>query len=590
MARLNTLRSQLSALKRSRASVRWSTAMAAVAIAVLWALIVIFLLDWSLSMSVPQRIFAMVVGVGAIIWAWRKYASPLLGKRESDMDMALMVERQQGIDSDLVAALQFEQPEASRWGSVQLEKAVVEYVADFSRGLNVWEGFSREQMVRRASVLAVTVLLVVAGAAIYSGHFMVFLSRLALSNKHYPTRTNIEEVRINGRPVDFYTDRIRAAYGQPVDFRVLISGELPQDVKKIELRSSTGAAAKPIELKQDKQAPADQPAFTGQLSQLVDNTTYQIYVGDGWTEPTTLEVIALPVVELKLTPTPPAYARGVATESEPHAGAHRLAVLPGARVDVEISCANKPLTSATLTVDNKQYPLAKQDDEGKVWKLTANDTPLARIEAKKGDEKRWDLPLQIQVVDEDGLSLPHPLEGHIHIREDRPPTILASIKGSSFLPDGTPRLSYTANDEFGIASVRVIVEPIHQTAGSSSDAAADAPATGTSATAAPAESALPPITLTKDKGPTLRGKLPLKGTYQLALEPYKLAKGDQARIIVEATNYRGDLAGATSRSEPIILQITDLSGVLAALSDTDRQAYEQMNQLIQRQSQTGGLK
>ncbi len=569
MARLNVLRSQLSSLRRSRASVRWSTALAAVGVAILWALIGIFLIDWALSMSVVQRVVAMAIGVAIVVWAYRRYARPLLAQRESDMDMALMVERQQGIDSDLVAALQFEQPEAARWGSVNLEKAVVEYVADFSRGLNVWEGFSREQLIRRGAVFSVTALLVVAGALLFSRHFMVFLSRLALSNRHYPTRTIIDEVRVNDTIVAYGDKTVRAAYGQPIDFVVRVSGEPPADIKKVELRSSSGAAH-PIELKADKKAPEGQMVFVGDLSQLVDNTMYQVFIGDDWTEPAELQVIPLPVVEMKLTPTPPAYARDAAAQADPQSGSHRLAVLQGSRVDVEINCVNKTLNAATLLLDKKEYPLEKQDADGKTWKLPAKDSPLARIEPLK----KYDL--QIQVTDSDGMHLPHPLEGHLNIRADRPPTILATVESQFFLPDtGIPEITYTANDDYGIAQIQLDVEVIHQ-AGAATDE----------------KTTIPPIRLTKDKPatPILRSKLPLTGVYRLPLEPYKLAKGDQLRVTLEATDYRGDLPGETTKSEPLVLQITDLSGIMAALSDTDRHAYEQMNLLIQRQSQTGGLK
>ena len=89
-------------------------------------------------------------------WAFWRFTRPLMGQSESEIDMALLVERQQEIDSDLVAAIQFEAPEAARWGSPQLESAVIDYVASVGRGINVFEGFSREQMLRRGGLLAIS--------------------------------------------------------------------------------------------------------------------------------------------------------------------------------------------------------------------------------------------------------------------------------------------------------------------------------------------------------------------------------------------------------------------------------------------------
>ncbi len=162
MSRLVPLRRQLTSLRRRRQSVRLGAAWLAIALAVLWTLSIVFLLDWQLSMSRLQRTFAIAIGVGAVIWAYRRFAKPLLNRRETDLDMALMVERQQGIDSDLVAAIQFENPEATRWGSPQLERAVIDYVAAFSRGLNVFEGIRTEHIYRRGLALGVTVSVLLA--------------------------------------------------------------------------------------------------------------------------------------------------------------------------------------------------------------------------------------------------------------------------------------------------------------------------------------------------------------------------------------------------------------------------------------------
>ncbi len=214
----------------------------------------------------------------------------------------------------------------------------------------------------------------------------------------------------------------------------------------------------------------------------------------------------------------------------------------------------------------KEYPLVMRDSDGRRWGLAAKDSPLARVAAE--------LKYEIQVTDADGLHLPHPLDGYIRIKADRPPTVFASVDVQYFLPStGVPEINYTAEDDYGIARLQMRVEIVHQ-----------------DSTAVP-EAVGEPIALLKSKAdPVLHASLPLKGTYRLPLDQYKLAKGDQVRLLVDATDYRGDAPGKTTTSEPLLLQVTDESGIMAALSETDRHAYEQMNILIQRQSQTGGLK
>jgi hypothetical protein len=579
MSRLVPLRRQLTGLRRRRQSVRLGAAWLAIILAVLWTLAIVFLLDWQLSMSRLQRVVAVAIGAGAVIWAYRRFAKPLLSRRETDLDMALMVERQQGIDSDLVAAIQFENPEAAGWGSSQLERAVIDYVSAFSRGLNVFEGIPTEHIYRRGIALAITVAVLLAAIAMAPKYATTFFARLAMSNRHYPTQTMIEQVQVNSAVVTEGDREVRVGYGQPIDFAVRVSGEPPGNVKRVELHSNAGGSAQSIELTQSSRSSTGERVFVGQLPQLIDTLEFDVHVGDAWTEPTTLEVIPLPVVEPKLTATPPAYARSaVITEQDKAAGMRQLSVLEGSRVDLEVNCANKALTAVTLTLDSmnslsdkktgnqkKQFDLQPQDADRRRWTLPAADSPLAHIDSRAKYE--------IQVTDADGLHLPHPIDGSINIKPDRPPTVTASVDVQYFLPSaGVPEIKYSASDDYGISAMRMFVEVIHP--GGNPDTSAE------------------PIPVAKQKlaKPVLTQDLPLTGAYRLPLDQFKLAKGDQVKLILEATDYRGDQPGKATKSDPVILQITDESGIMAAMSETDRHAYEQMNTLIQRQSQTGGLK
>jgi len=579
MSQLATLREQLGSLRRRRHAVRLGTALVALVVALLWTLAVIFLLDWQLSMSRLQRLVALGIGAGVLVWAYRRYSRPMLGTRETELDVALMVERQQQIDSDLVAALQFESPEASKWGSAQLEGAVISYVAEFSRGCNLLEGFSAEQFVRRGVALIVTLLLVI-GAVVWQPRYAAtFLNRLAMGSQHYPTRTNIDELRVNGTVVAGDGQTIRGGYGQPVEFAVRLKGEIPTDVRKIELTSVSSGVARPIELTAVKPASSAKPpaadatsadssiaVFSAKLPELVDSLEFQVFAGDAWTDPSSLVVIPLPEIQPKLTPTPPKYARQSPGVSDEPAGSRQLSVLEGSKVDLEIECLNKRLTDATLTVDKKSYPLAARDSDGRHWALPVAGSPLARIDDV--------LKYQIQVTDEDGLHLPHPMEGYIRIKIDRPPTIVASVDVQYFLPNtGLPEIRYTANDDYGISAIRATVEIQHE---------------GSTA-AEPAPQVLDVLTIPADK-PLVRPMIPKSGVYRLPLSTLKLVKGDQLKLTLEATDYRGDQPGKTTKSDPLVLQITDESGIMAALGETDLRAAHQMDVLIQRQTQTGGLK
>ena len=84
----------------------------------LWALAGVFALDWCFQRNVDllQRLLLLGFAAAAVIWAFVRFALPWLGKREDETDMALLVQRQAGIDSDLVAALQFESADAAQLG------------------------------------------------------------------------------------------------------------------------------------------------------------------------------------------------------------------------------------------------------------------------------------------------------------------------------------------------------------------------------------------------------------------------------------------------------------------------------------------
>src|SRR5688500_4165152 len=114
MTKLATLRSQLGGLRRARSAVRLATAWSSLATAVLWSLAAVLMLDLVFELETAPRLVVLLIAAGAAVWAFLRFTWPLLGRGESEIEMALLVERQQQIDSDLVAALQFDSPDAAR--------------------------------------------------------------------------------------------------------------------------------------------------------------------------------------------------------------------------------------------------------------------------------------------------------------------------------------------------------------------------------------------------------------------------------------------------------------------------------------------
>jgi hypothetical protein len=666
MTSLAALRTNLASLRRARGAVRSATAWSALGTAILLALAGVFLLDWGFSLPLAQRLVVIALGIAGVVWAYRRFTEPNLGVQEDDVDMALMVERQLNIDSDLVAALQFEDPRAVNWGSPQLEAAVVKYVSDAAPGLNVFEGFNRDQMIRRGVALGVTALVVLGFAIAAPGYVSAFLQRLAFGSVHYPTRTQLVEIAVNDAFVATGVGRplldAKCPQGQPVAFLVQAANLIP-DEGRVRISSVSGTSLKTevplrkLSLEERRkrleqaatmiQGAIDEPqtditgpwaerltalvrfdapaidqqhhAFVGQrdalpklaqqlndrlaawpkgvertalyvgeLGRLVDSVHYELRLGDAFTDLARIDMIPLPTVELKLAATPPAYARASADHVD--LSARQISLLEGTRVDVAIEATNKkPLREAWLTVAAKdgaqRYDLAQQASDPSRWALQAADSPFQRLSEE--------LKYEIQVTDEDGLHLEMPLRGVIRLRPDRPPTASAEVVHRVILPTAEPVVRFRATDDYGIGAIRLAVEVQRKASESDRSAEPDNPfgvkEPGTDAGLA-GEGALVPAEKKTFNIPPPTGAYPIQaglpitdGRFAVPLAALNLAKGDAVKLTVEVVDDRGEAAGVAAFSEPLMLEISDESGVLAAISEADQRSEERLNDIIKRE-------
>lgn len=660
MTKLSALRSQLAGLGRARATVRLLTAWSATGIAAIVALAGVFLLDWLFALEVLPRIVVILLGIVGVVWTYRRFTQPMLGVQETEQDLALLVEKHQEIDSDLVAALQFESPEAATWGSRQLETAVVDYVVSATSAINVFDGFSREQMVRRGSLLGAGLAIVLLLSLIFPRHLSAFVSRLLLGSTHYPTATVIDALLVNSDLVlidgvrDSQPDDARCAQGRPISLLIRCQGSLPDtgiarlqstaasdsrttiDLKRLTIAERQARLATAIEkmktlaqsdekllLPQQKEltgllvldaaevaaqvskvklarglwqhiaateaafkavpAQAEESAiYAGELARLMDNVTYKLFLGDAWTDAATVAMIPLPAIEPQLKITPPAYAKSL---EQPIPTGRQLALLEGTRVDITLASINgKTLTEAWMTLrwrdQSQRVVFAKSSDPSK-WEIPAGtSTPLTNL--------REEVRYEIQVIDSDGLSLETPLLGAIRIRPDRPPTGSSQLVHRVVLPSASPVIEYRASDDFGISSImlEVEVEPKRDEQLVSTESAVD-PSSSTEPGKLVPMVKHELVILPAEK-PVLSGQLPISGSYPLQLAPYKLGKGDRLKLTLHICDYRGTTeaglpTGQTIKTDPLVLEISDESGVLAAISEADERSEQRLTDIIKRQ-------
>src|SRR5262245_12545308 len=135
MNRLDSLRTQLALMSWARSMLRWGQAILISLTLLLVVLALLFAADFGLERlgmhtTTMQRGVLICVALAFWVVISLVYAIPLLRRSESVTDMALMIEGEQRIDSDLIAALQFESPQSAGWGSHDLQHAVIDYVAD----------------------------------------------------------------------------------------------------------------------------------------------------------------------------------------------------------------------------------------------------------------------------------------------------------------------------------------------------------------------------------------------------------------------------------------------------------------------------
>src|SRR5262245_40580349 len=110
-SRLAIFRARLNGLRAARAVYRALAAWSALGASIIISLRVVFLLDFTFGLSVSERMVVLPLAIAAVGWAFWRLTRPLIDRGESELEMALLVEQQHQIDSDLVAALQFESSE-----------------------------------------------------------------------------------------------------------------------------------------------------------------------------------------------------------------------------------------------------------------------------------------------------------------------------------------------------------------------------------------------------------------------------------------------------------------------------------------------
>ncbi|MBN2473238.1 MAG: hypothetical protein JXB62_01420 [Pirellulales bacterium] len=627
MTRLQELRKRLARLRRRRRRVRLETGFSALLLTVLWIVAAAFLADWLLEMNRLQRLIGLAACGAVAIWAFRRYTLPWLGHRETDLDMALLVQRQEQIDSDLIAAVQFESPEAAQWGSVQLEQAVIHGVALRGKQLNVMRGLSQRQLMRRTTLLLLTAAAWVALGLAATDHLSAFLQRFfLLSTNHYPTRTVIQSIvvkshaplgpaadaprrprsadapvesqpadaPVESQPTDDSTDPPppvvslppprpsvdwSAVAGQPIDpsapgrapLRILYGHQVRFEVSCTGEVPESGQAVfyagrSGTRTTLDLQPSAEAPGvFVGQLDEFREEIRYQLFLGDAWTDPGVLTVAQLPVVDVELEVELPSYA--VTQEGEKTMavpkGLRQISVVEGSRVLVKVRSASS-LREVTLSVVDR-----------------ANGSRPHPF--RKAESEAWDDPREIWILDADDSPLAAVTEltrFEIDVTDVDGQHLQQPILGVVRIQtDAPPRIAAAIITQWVLPAARptIYFRAIDDYGLQSVSIACEV-------TRADGGTSLQDFDVYRlSPGDTPPKNLEPDAGYAFDLGRLGLSKGDRVAATLRAVDFRGGREGKTATADPLLFQVTDEQGILASMMETDRQSARQLKTMIQRQ-------
>ncbi len=551
-SRLTPLKKQLQKLREAQDGVRLGRAVAGVLFWIAGTLAVWFAFDFLLNLSPVQRLLLMVISLPVLTWGISRAVAALRGWGASLIDTALAVEHEHGIDGDLVAALQFDEGQAT--GSTELQQAVVDYVAELKDEIDVFRGFDTTAL--RGRFVAVGLILVaLCGVWLWAPlHLTIFFQRLALAQVAYPTRTQIVQVQVNGKPVRLTEEGppVLLGWGTPLRLVIECDGVLPETCR-LRMRDPSGQQVEQV-LEPQRNAAGE---FRYVLDRMIRPLTFEILAGDATSPPLAIDLVPLPALKAELTVTPPSYAQEVSPSD--NAFSSHIAVVAGSDVSLRL-VADRPLEQATLTLgrgsEETIIPLAPAAGRENTWTLPPETRALQNLQQT--------VVYQLTATDQNGLTPDSPLRGTIRVVPDRAPSATLTTIHHLVLPTAMPVMHYRASDDFGLASLRLRLEI--------------------------RRGSLPPRLEEVDLHVPRNAKPPrtLQGEHPLQLAPFALQPGDRVHVTLEAADFRAEAAEPDEgRSETVHLEIGDEATVLAAIAEADLQSERMLSELIDQQLQIG---
>ncbi|MCK6456925.1 MAG: hypothetical protein L6Q92_10410 [Phycisphaerae bacterium] len=433
----------IAALRRMRRRIRLCLAIAGLA-QILAVAIIAFLiaavLDWYVEFPSLLRSAALATGAafGAVAIT-RRIVRPLLRPIDLREIAARLDARLPRFDGRLASVVDHAERHAD--GAEPLWQRVEREAADALRDIPLHPGLERRTTYRLVATAAAAVIAVwIVRSA------MPDWSATAWSRLLWPSGATTWPHRVQIVPL---TGSIRTARGEPVTVEMRLARGGSPSLRAFLVAREPGRRTTTHMMRLD-----DDGIYRWTFPSVTKDVAVWFRAGDDDTASTPIRIRVLDrpqIVRAAATITPPAYLGDAA--SRPRALDQRpLAVLEGSRVALDWHCskpvaieAGEPLARVRLE-DGGERPVRLVDTAGTRLRceLTASQT----------------MSIELSFTDQEGLALRPPAVHHLDLHVDQPPRI-AIVEPSRALdvtPDAEVTIRIEAGDDFGLASVELVVD------------------------------------------------------------------------------------------------------------------------------------
>jgi hypothetical protein len=423
-----SLRQPLVNLRRRWRAVALGEAVALLTLTASGLMVAQTALDWWFEIPWAGRLGLLVAdaaALGGIYWRWPHQR---LRRKLNLANTALLVERQwPELRQCLITAVELGAGAkfASR-GSPLLVERVFECARRRLAPLNLSTAAPARWLKRWVTLAALALALTAGLAAWTSPTSGVLVARMLLSTQPLPTKTVVEPL----------TRDLTLAVGGTVELKARAKGVMPARGRLVVWHEQGGT-------REFSLAPDADGVVAHALANVQQGFKYAFYLGDGKSPQFTVAVRVPPVVSaLELEQVWPAYTKLPPRKRVPS----DLALLAGSRLRARVASSSK-LGAATVVLQGLAENAELKLDGGK----TAAAGEIA-IPAK-------DLTgLAIRLVDEAGVKSVNETVYPVALLPDHPPQVTVLEPREERLTvtlRARPALSFTANDDFGLARLSV---------------------------------------------------------------------------------------------------------------------------------------